>query len=71
MGGFIQELEVAFLGTIMGSLVTTSHSIREKYQHYGLRIRFEVFTAMTMMDSVFWDIISQFLPHIKHITSPL
>jgi hypothetical protein len=32
-------------------------------------VRFEVFTAVTMKNSVFWDIRTQFIPHIKHITS--
>jgi hypothetical protein len=32
---------------------------------------FEVFTAVTMKNVVFWDIKPQFLPHRGHITSPL
>jgi hypothetical protein len=32
---------------------------------------FEVFTAVTMKNIVFWDIKTQFLPHRRHITSPL
>jgi hypothetical protein len=34
-------------------------------------LRVEVFTAVTMKNSVFWDIKSQFVPHMKDITSPL
>jgi hypothetical protein len=34
-------------------------------------VRFEVFTAVTMKNAVFWDIKTQFLPHRRHITSPL
>jgi hypothetical protein len=34
-------------------------------------VRFEVFTAVTMKNAVFWDIITEFLPQRKHITSPL
>jgi hypothetical protein len=34
-------------------------------------VRFEVFTAVTMMNVVFWNIRTQFVPHRKHITSPL
>jgi hypothetical protein len=34
-------------------------------------VRFEVFTAVTMMNAVFWDIKTQFVPHRKHITFPL
>jgi hypothetical protein len=33
--------------------------------------RFEVFTAVTMQNSVFWNIKTQFVPHRRHITSPL
>jgi hypothetical protein len=33
--------------------------------------RFEVFTAVTMKNDVFWDIKTQFIPHRRHITSPL
>jgi hypothetical protein len=31
--------------------------------------RFEVFTAVTMEDVVFWDIKPQFIPHRRHISS--
>jgi hypothetical protein len=34
-------------------------------------VRFEVSTAVTMMNAVFWDIKTQFVPHRRHITSPL
>jgi hypothetical protein len=34
-------------------------------------VRFEVFTAVTMKDVVFWDIKTQFVLHRRHITSPL
>jgi hypothetical protein len=34
-------------------------------------VRFEIFTAMTMKNVVFWDIIVQFVLHRRHITSPL
>jgi hypothetical protein len=33
-------------------------------------VRFEVFTAVTMGNAVFWDIETQFVPH-RNITSPL
>jgi hypothetical protein len=35
------------------------------------RVRFEVFTAVTMKNVVFWDIRTQFVPHSRQITSPL
>jgi hypothetical protein len=34
-------------------------------------VRFEVSTAMTVKNVVFWDIKTQFGPHRKHNTSPL
>jgi hypothetical protein len=33
-------------------------------------IRFEVFTAVTMKNAVFWDTETQFVLHRRHITSP-
>jgi molybdenum cofactor biosynthesis enzyme len=34
-------------------------------------VRFEVFTAVTMKNVVFWDMKTQFVLHRRHITSPL
>jgi hypothetical protein len=34
-------------------------------------VRFEVYTAVTMKNGVFWDIKTQFVLHRRHITSPL
>jgi hypothetical protein len=34
-------------------------------------LRFELFTAVTMKNVVFWDITSQFVSQRKHIISPL
>jgi hypothetical protein len=33
--------------------------------------RFEIFTAVTMKNAVFWDIKTQFVPHRRIITYPL
>jgi hypothetical protein len=33
--------------------------------------RFDVFTAVTMKNAVFWVIKTQFVPHRKHIKYPL
>jgi hypothetical protein len=33
--------------------------------------KFEVFRAVTTKNVVFWDIKTQFIPHMRHITSPL
>jgi hypothetical protein len=34
-------------------------------------VRFEVFTAVTMKNAVFWDIKIQLVPHRRHVTSLL
>jgi hypothetical protein len=34
-------------------------------------VRFEVFTAVTMKNVVFWDIKTQFVLHRRHIMAPL
>jgi hypothetical protein len=34
-------------------------------------VRFEVSTAVTMKNVVFWDIKTQFVPHRRYINSPL
>jgi hypothetical protein len=39
--------------------------------HRILRVRSEVFTAVTMKNTVFEDIKTQFVPNRRHITSPL
>jgi hypothetical protein len=32
-------------------------------------LRFEIFTAVTMKNAIFWDIETQFVPHRKHNVS--
>jgi hypothetical protein len=34
-------------------------------------VPFEVFTAVTMNNAIFWDIRTQYVPHRRHITSVL
>jgi hypothetical protein len=34
-------------------------------------VRFEVFAAVTMKNVVLWDIKTQFVPHRRHVMSPL
>jgi hypothetical protein len=36
-----------------------------------LLVRFEVFMAVILKNTVFWDIKTQFVPHGRHITYPL
>jgi hypothetical protein len=45
-------------------------SVNKKYITLSV-VRFEVFTAVTMKTGVFWDMKTLFVPHKKHITSPL
>jgi hypothetical protein len=45
-----------------------SRLIRKQNSYY---VRFEVFTAVTMKNVVFWDIRTKFVLHRRHITSPL
>jgi hypothetical protein len=33
--------------------------------------KIEIFTAVTKKNAIFWDIKKQFVPHRRHITSPL
>jgi hypothetical protein len=40
-------------------------------QTVGVIVTFEVFKAVTIKNAVSWDIKTQFLPHRKHMTSPL
>jgi hypothetical protein len=51
----------------------TGDILRLRYvaQPVNTMLRSEVFTACTMRNVVFWDIKTQFVPHRKHITSPL
>jgi hypothetical protein len=46
------------------------HSVRPHFPLARL-LRFEVFTAVATKKGVFWDIKPQFVPHRRHITSPL
>jgi hypothetical protein len=43
----------------------------ESLQNKMNTVRFEVFTPVTMKNVVFWDIKTHFVPHKRHITSPL
>jgi hypothetical protein len=52
----------------MALLLVEPQSTRKVDHMY---VRYEVFTAVTMKNAVFWDIKTQFVPHGRHITSPL
>jgi hypothetical protein len=53
--------------------------LKIKVSHHGSRdifatlllLCFELFTAVTKNNTVYWDIETQFVPHRRHITSPL
>jgi hypothetical protein len=53
--------------SVTTSILTASLNKQTKYKV----VRFEVFTAVTMKNAVFWDIKTQFVLHRRHITSPL
>jgi hypothetical protein len=44
---------------------------RISLESFERHVRVEVITAVTMKNAVFWDIGTQFVPHRRHITSPL
>jgi hypothetical protein len=48
-----------------------THYISVKSAASWCYVKIEVFTAVTMKNVVFWDIKTQFVPHRRHITSPL
>jgi hypothetical protein len=43
----------------------------EVHNRCKINVRFEVFTAVTMKNVVFWGIKTKLVPHRRHITSPL
>jgi hypothetical protein len=43
----------------------------KNFEHVVVIVTFEVSTAVTMKNVVFWDIKTQFVPHRRHIASPL
>jgi hypothetical protein len=52
--------------------INTENVIQDELSHTHHKfVRFEVFTAVTMKNAVFWETKSQFIPHRKHITSLL
>jgi hypothetical protein len=51
--------------------VTTLLLLHKISKIYTNCIRFEVCTAVSMKNDVFWNIKTQFVSHRRHITSPL
>jgi hypothetical protein len=52
-------------------IYTQISSLACKPHIISTHVGFQVFTAVTMKNSVFWDIKSQFVPRRRHVTSPL
>jgi hypothetical protein len=61
--------EVHILSTVTFSEQVDGGNIRIRKGIKGKE--FEVFTAVTMKNVVFWDMRNQFVPHRRHIASPL
>jgi hypothetical protein len=53
------------------SLGTTAPWALKQNETKRLFVRLELFMAVTMENAVFWDIKAHFVPHWRHITSPL
>jgi hypothetical protein len=59
---------------VIEELHTTSREIkfsRQDEENDFYRVRFEVFTAVTMKNVIVWCAETQFVFHRRHITSPL
>jgi hypothetical protein len=46
-------------------------AVFEAVFRYRPDVRCEVFTAVTMKNAVFWNIETHYVPHRRHITTPL
>jgi hypothetical protein len=55
----------------VAALSSTYRQYRNENWAKEIMLRFEVLTAVTMKNVVFWDIKTQFVLHRRHITSPL
>jgi hypothetical protein len=64
----LRRINLRFVEKCRSKLDYYIASICNPLQNY---LRYEVFTAVTMKNAVFWDIKPQFVPHRKHITSLL
>jgi hypothetical protein len=52
---------------LTGDILRLLYRVQRVNAMYDLRF----FTAVTMKNVVFWDIKTQFVPHRRHMTSPL
>jgi hypothetical protein len=55
----------SYLCSVINIQVMMKHGVK------GGNVIFEVFTAVTTKNAVFWDIKAHFVLHRRHITSPL
>jgi hypothetical protein len=65
----IRVTRLGELGTPV--LVTVMMEGLSSFETPVCHVRFEISTAVTMKNDVFWNIETQFATHMKHITSPL
>jgi hypothetical protein len=61
LGQTTQKILLPAAGCIYAVIITSMEKL----------VRFEVFTAVTMKNVIFWDIKSQFILHRRHIMSLL
>jgi hypothetical protein len=67
----LKDLEMTFVTLAGLELRLLGHPSLGTSLHHVWFVGSEVFTAVTMKNVVFWDIKTQFVPHRRHITSPL
>jgi hypothetical protein len=63
---FIQLPNISY---ILGPYTRIPISI--PFSNFLVHVGFEIFRKVIMKNVVFWDINAQFIPHGRHITSPL
>jgi hypothetical protein len=67
VGGLLFNRKVHYLVHKTTSVTPVLNQIKQSTTSH--RVRFEVFTAVTMKNAVFWDVKTQFVPHRKHYYS--
>jgi hypothetical protein len=65
------ERQMTRYSTCSHSFDTAVDATRVTCDNRDWKVRFEIFTAVNMKNVVFWGIKAQFVPHRRHITSPL
>jgi hypothetical protein len=65
-----KDREGSFLLALKWDLIL-NNSPRDNQWNNHIQCKVEVFTMVTMKNVVFWDIKTQFIPHTRHVLSPL